>query len=70
MEFIGSIFTFFLMIICLGIWLIPIIFIAASDKTCGKEKAAWILAVIFVSWFAWIFYWLLAPLKRSSHYRY
>ena len=70
MEFIGAIFTFFFMVICAGIWLIPIIFIAASDKTSGKEKAAWILAVIFISWFAWIFYWLLAPISRSTRYRY
>lgn len=47
------------------IWLIPIFFIAVSGKTSGSEKIAWILLVIFVSWFAWIFYMLLAPLKKS-----
>lgn len=47
-------------------WLIPFMVILGSDKTSGKEKAAWILAVIFISWFAWIFYLLLAPLKKTN----
>lgn len=53
------------------IWLLPILIIAASDKTTGGEKLAWILAIIFLSWFAWIFYFLLAPLKEPrERYRY
>jgi len=46
-------------------WLLPIIVIAISRKTTGTEKLAWILAVIFISWFAWIFYFLLAPIKKK-----
>jgi len=38
----------------------------SSRKTSGNEKLAWILAVLFISWFAWIFYLLLAPLKRNE----
>lgn len=45
------------------LWLLPIILIAKSDRTQGGEKLAWILAIIFVSWLAWVFYLLLAPLK-------
>lgn len=52
------------------IWLLPILIIAASDKTTGGEKAAWILAVIFISWFAWIFYFFLAPIKPRERARY
>lgn len=52
------------------IWLLPILIIAASDETTGGEKAAWILAIIFLSWFAWIFYFLLAPLKPPRRRRY
>lgn len=56
---------------CLFIWLLPFLIIATSDKTTGGEKAAWLLAMIFLSWFAWIFYWLLAPLKpRDDDRRY
>ncbi len=49
----------------LFIWLLPIMAILSSRKTTGSEKLAWILAVIFISWFAWIFYILLAPLKKQ-----
>jgi len=48
------------------IWLLPILIIISSGKTTGGEKLAWILAVLFISWFAWIFYMLLAPLKRRN----
>lgn len=50
------------------LWLLPILIIAASDETTRGEKAAWILAIIFLSWFAWIFYFLLAPLKPRPRY--
>lgn len=58
---------------CLLIWLLPILIIAKSDKVSGGEKLAWILAMIFLSWFACIFYFLLAPLKEKPElkaYRY
>ncbi len=65
MDFIfGSIFFMFWLVI----WIIPVVLIAVSNRTSGGEKAAWILAMIFVSWFAWIFYLLLAPLKSRSAY--
>ena len=47
------------------IWLLPLLIIISSPKTTGSEKLAWILAVIFISWFAWIFYILLAPIKKG-----
>ena len=48
------------------IWLLPFVSILLSSKTSGKEKLAWILAVLFVSWFAWIFYLLLAPINKKN----
>jgi hypothetical protein len=54
-------------LIFLIVWIVPIILIGVSDRTSGGEKLAWILAVIFVSWFAWIFYLLLAPLKSRRY---
>lgn len=48
-------------ILLLVIWLLPVFFILTSDNISGAEKLFWILAVLFVSWFAWIFYILLAP---------
>ena len=70
MEIIGSLIALTVFLFCAFIWLLPIIFIMASDKTCGKEKFAWILAVIFISWFAWIFYMLLAPIARNESREY
>lgn len=49
------------------IWLLPILIIACSDRTTGVEKIAWILAIVFLSWFAWIFYFLLAPIKERPY---
>ena len=48
------------------IWLLPLVSILFSSRTQGGEKLAWILAVIFISWFAWIFYLLLAPIKKRE----
>lgn len=53
------------------VWLLPIWIIATSDKTTGMEKCAWILAILCLSWFAWVFYFFLAPLKpKRRHGRY
>lgn len=60
-------FSFIAGFFMLILWLIPLIAIGISDKTRGGEKAAWLLAVVFISWFAWIFYLLLAPLKSSRY---
>jgi succinate-acetate transporter protein len=46
------------------IWLAPLLIIAKSSKTTGTEKLAWIIAMLFVSWGAFVFYLLLAPLKK------
>ena len=48
------------------VWVLPLLVIVSSRKTTGGEKIAWLLAVIFVSWFAWIFYLLLAPIKKKN----
>lgn len=45
------------------IWLLPMLIIAASDETTTGEKVCWILAILCLSWFAWVFYFFLAPLK-------
>ena len=55
------------------VWLLPFVIIATSDKTTGVEKILWLLAMVTLSWFAWIFYFLLAPIKprhRYDHYDY
>lgn len=70
MDLIGPLFALTAVMCSVIIWLLPILFIAGSDRTDGKEKVAWILAVIFITWFAWVFYLLLAPLKKRDSYDY
>jgi hypothetical protein len=58
-----------LIVAAVGFWLLPIIAIVSSRRTAGGEKLAWVLAVLFVSWFAWVFYMLLAPIKNPRRGR-
>ncbi|WP_368411631.1 PLDc N-terminal domain-containing protein [Aliiglaciecola sp. 3_MG-2023] len=46
-------------------WVLPIRLIFKSDKTTGK-KLAWVLAIVFISWLAWIFYLLLAQIQTIT----
>ncbi len=48
------------------LWLLPVILIAKSPKTRGVEKLLWVVAVLFVSWFSWIFYLILAPVNKPD----
>ncbi len=48
------------------VWILPLLIIVSSSKTTSGEKIAWLLAVLFISWLAWIFYALLAPIKQSE----
>jgi hypothetical protein len=50
---------------CGFLWFLPFVLILVSDRASGGEKLAWILLMIFFSWFAWIFYFLLAPVSRG-----
>jgi len=56
------------------LWVLPIVLIAVSDKVGSAEKILWICAIIFLSWFAWIFYFFFAPVfdrpQSQRDYRY
>ncbi|HFC30093.1 MAG TPA: hypothetical protein ENJ44_03510 [Oceanospirillales bacterium] len=56
----------FILLVVALIWVLPIILITMSTRTHGGEKVAWILAIMFISWLAWIFYILLAPIKPDN----
>ena len=56
-----------------AIWLLPIWIIATSNQTTGFEKIAWLLAIVCLSWFAWVFYFFVVPIKsknRQNRYDY
>ena len=59
---------FAFMLGCAFLWFLPFILILFSNRASGGEKLAWILLMIFFSWFAWIFYFLLAPISRRHRY--
>ncbi|MGY0613783.1 hypothetical protein [Vibrio sp. FJH11] len=58
--------VFGIMLVLLVVWLTPLILVLKSTKTHGSEKLGWLLAIVFISWFAWIFYLLLAPIKANT----
>lgn len=62
----GGIGVFTFLTIFVLIWILPLVLILSSSKTRGREKLAWLLLVIFVSWFAFIFYLLLAPISKKE----
>jgi len=64
MEEPNSIVALIILAIYALIWLAPLLIISKSSKTSGSEKLAWIIAMLFVSWGAFVFYLLLAPLKK------
>ncbi|ARV72722.1 hypothetical protein A8140_08300 [Vibrio campbellii CAIM 519 = NBRC 15631 = ATCC 25920] len=45
------------------VWLTPSVLVLKSNKTTGREKLAWVLTILFVSWFAWVIYMVIAPIK-------
>ncbi|PRO70046.1 hypothetical protein C6Y39_04070 [Alteromonas gracilis] len=60
-------FTYIVLSLILLCWIIPITLIIKSKKTNGSEKLGWILAMLFISWVAWIFYLLFAPLNARQN---
>ncbi|HEY0891844.1 MAG TPA: hypothetical protein VGE32_02235 [Cellvibrio sp.] len=46
------------------VWLLPIIDIARSSRVDRDEKLIWIFACLALSWFCWILFYALAPLKK------
>jgi len=58
--------TEIILIVLILVWLLPLLIILGSSRTTGSEKLAWVLAMLFISWFAFIFYLLLAPIKKKN----
>lgn len=59
-------------VVGLVVWWLPVVLIAVSANVGTAEKILWILAMVFLSWFAWIFYFFFAPVfagpRRHSYY--
>ena len=53
-----------ILVVAVLVWLLPIIDIARSSKVDKDEKLIWIFACLALSWFCWILFYALAPLKK------
>lgn len=62
MEFIIGAIGFILAVIFL--YMIPILWVLFSRKVSGVEKLGWVLAILFISWIAWIIFLIVAPVKK------
>lgn len=62
MEFIIGAVGFILAAIFL--YMIPILWVLFSRKVSGVEKLGWVLAILFISWIAWIIFLIVAPVKK------
>lgn len=56
-------FVFALIVI---VWIAPVVLILTAKKVTGRERTAWILATLFISWISWILFLLLAPIKKEE----
>jgi hypothetical protein len=54
-----------ILLVMLLIWLAPLIDIARSTKVDRDEKLVWIFACLALSWFCWILFYALAPVKQK-----
>ncbi|WP_298774606.1 hypothetical protein [uncultured Shewanella sp.] len=54
-----------LILIYIIAWIAPMAFIACSSKISKFEKIAWVVAIIFISWFAFVVYLLVRKIKMN-----
>ncbi|NVK88570.1 MAG: hypothetical protein HWE13_10600 [Gammaproteobacteria bacterium] len=47
-------------------YILPIIAIRRRPDVSHREKILWMLAVVFISWGAFLFFWRLAPLFNND----
>ncbi|MDR7090345.1 hypothetical protein [Cellvibrio fibrivorans] len=53
-----------MLVAILLVWLLTIIDIARSSRVDKDEKLIWIFTCLALSWFCWILFYALAPLKK------
>ncbi|CAH1544160.1 hypothetical protein DA096_22795 [Vibrio rotiferianus] len=48
------------------VWLTPFVLVIKSNKTSGREKLGWIVAMLFISWLSWVIYMFVAPIRQDA----
>jgi hypothetical protein len=59
-----------ILIFIIVFWITPIMMIIKNQETSKKEKALWIFAAFFVSWFAFILFVFIAPVLPNDDDRF
>lgn len=44
----------FILFVVIGLIILPIVFVAKSDRASGAAKVAWVIAAVLFSWLAYI----------------
>ena len=58
-----------ILVLAVIVWGIPLVLVASDPSISNKEKAIWVFAIGFASWFAWLLYQFVAPvLPRPKVY--
>ena len=47
-------------------WFLPILLVAKNRNIKSDKKMLWIVAVVFLSWIAWILCTIFAPVSRAD----
>lgn len=55
-----------LILLVVAVWFVPLVLLLMSDRTSGFRKVLWVLAFLFISWFAWVAYILLVPKREPA----
>ncbi len=55
----------FMWLFWVAVWLMPVFFIAQSDRISGNEKIAWVIGTLLF-WLLWVAYLLLAPINKEN----
>ena len=58
---------FIILLVVAFFWILPLVHIAVSKRSQGGEKLGWLLAVLFISWLAWIFFLIFAPIQKPEN---
>lgn len=48
------------------IWLLPLLDVYRSNKVSHEERVLWLIGCVLVSWWAWIFFYMFAPVFKKE----
>lgn len=58
--------SYLFVVLIVLIWLLPVLDVYRSNKISQSERILWLFACVFVSWWAWICFYLFAPVFKKD----